>query len=221
MASSVRTIHCWSGPRSGSTAFMYSWDSRSDTRAVDEPLYAHHLTKRPALKRPYRDALLKAQSNDGEQVVEELCKGAASEADAAAGRTLVFAKHMAKQAVDLEIGGTCSGAGQRHVVLIRNPFKQLASFAAKHESAAHDETSLEELGLPQLLSIFNAVTSAGNAAPVVVDYDDLLAAPESMLRTLCAALEVPFDPAMLEWAAGPKECDGLWASHWCVVGRGA
>jgi hypothetical protein len=33
----------WSGPRNVSTALMYSFAQRSDTRAIDEPLYAHYL----------------------------------------------------------------------------------------------------------------------------------------------------------------------------------
>lgn len=38
-------INCWSTPRALSTALMYSFDQRPDCRAVDEPLYAHHLTQ--------------------------------------------------------------------------------------------------------------------------------------------------------------------------------
>ena len=32
-------ISLWSGPRSMSTALMYSFAQRSDTRVLDEPLY--------------------------------------------------------------------------------------------------------------------------------------------------------------------------------------
>eukprot|EP00750_Incisomonas_marina_P019570 INCI3580.5.p1 GENE.INCI3580.5~~INCI3580.5.p1 ORF type:complete len:608 (-),score=109.08 INCI3580.5:213-2036(-) len=216
----VRTVHCWSGPRSGSTAFLYSWDARADTAAVDEPLYAHHLSKRPNLFRPYRAELLAAQNSDGQQVLAELCRGpavpAASSAASSAAPSLLFAKHMAKHNIGLDLGqGGVAGPTQRHVVLIRNPMKQLLSFAAKGESKAHAETSLDELALPQLLDIFHTVGRApGASPPVVVDYDDLLRDPEPMLRALCQALDVPFDPAMLSWKAGPKECDGLWASYW-------
>lgn len=44
--------------------------------------------------------------------------------------------------------------------------------------------------------------------------DDLVREPEGMLRALCAALELPFDPAMLTWPAGPKPYDGCWAPWW-------
>ena len=38
--------------------------------------------------------------------------------------------------------------------------------------------------------------------------------PEGMLRALCAALDIPFDAAMLSWPLGPRETDGVWAKHW-------
>ena len=50
--------------------------------------------------------------------------------------------------------------------------------------------------------------------PPVVLSDDLVRDPEGMLRALCAALSLPFDPAMLSWPAGPKPYDGPWAPWW-------
>jgi hypothetical protein len=35
-----------------------------------------------------------------------------------------------------------------------------------------------------------------------------------MLRALCAALDVPFDAAMLSWPPGPRDSDGVWGPHW-------
>ena len=35
-----------------------------------------------------------------------------------------------------------------------------------------------------------------------------------MLGLLCAALEIPFSEAMLSWPPGPRDSDGIWASHW-------
>lgn len=44
--------------------------------------------------------------------------------------------------------------------------------------------------------------------------DDLVREPEGTLRALCAVLNLPFDPAMLAWPAGPKPYDGVWAPWW-------
>jgi len=43
---------------------------------------------------------------------------------------------------------------------------------------------------------------------------DILAAPEAMLRALCAALGIGFVPAMLNWPAGRRASDGVWAPAW-------
>ena len=43
MSEPVR-IALWSGPRNISTALMYAFAQRADTRVVDEPLYAHYLS---------------------------------------------------------------------------------------------------------------------------------------------------------------------------------
>ncbi len=40
-----------------------------------------------------------------------------------------------------------------------------------------------------------------------------------MLRRLCAALGLAFDPAMLAWPAGPRASDGVWGAHWYGGGR--
>jgi hypothetical protein len=48
----------------------------------------------------------------------------------------------------------------------------------------------------------------------VVDSADILVQPEPMLATLCSALGIAFDPAMLNWPPGRRETDGIWAAHW-------
>ena len=52
--------------------------------------------------------------------------------------------------------------------------------------------------------------------PIVVDTDVLRQHPREVLTELCLRLGVPFEEAMLQWEAGPKDYDGDWAGHWCV-----
>ena len=47
-----------------------------------------------------------------------------------------------------------------------------------------------------------------------VDAADVLRDPAAVLGRLCAALGIGFDPAMLSWAPGPRDTDGVWAPHW-------
>jgi hypothetical protein len=49
---------------------------------------------------------------------------------------------------------------------------------------------------------------------VVIDSHDVRAAPGPALQALCAAIDLPFDAAMLSWPAGGCADDGVWAAHW-------
>ena len=53
----MKAICLWSGPRNVSTALMYSFAQRSDTRVVDEPLYGHFL-RVSGTHHPGRDEVL-------------------------------------------------------------------------------------------------------------------------------------------------------------------
>ena len=43
----IKRICLWSGPRNISTALMYSFAQRTDTKVFDEPLYAYYLKHHP------------------------------------------------------------------------------------------------------------------------------------------------------------------------------
>src|SRR5262249_3763177 len=74
--------------------------------------------------------------------------------------------------------------------------------------------SLEDTGLPQQVEIVERVQGRSGKAPIVVDARDVLENPRAALTRLCAALDTPFDDAMLSWPAGPRDTDGVWAPHW-------
>ena len=264
MASEPIRVNAWSGPRSLSTALMYSFNSRSDTygryedalarrrrrrrldtrstpaqrgvlparkptrgkitppgpisprrsTGVDEPLYAHHLSTCPDIERPYRDELLASMNPDGAAVVSDVLMGSAP-------TPIMYYKHMAKQTINLDMAWAADPSC-RHVVLIRDPVKLAASFAAKEDEKVHSETSLDELGVVSLVQVFSKLRTVAAAAglppPIVLDSDDLTRDPEGTLKTLCAALGIPADDAamasMMAWPEGPKDCDGVWASYW-------
>ena len=79
----------------------------------------------------------------------------------------------------------------------------VASYRAKRENpTAHD------IGFAAQARLFERFPGP------VVDSADIRRDPEGMLRKLCDAIGLPFDPAMLAWDAGPKPFDGVWAPHW-------
>jgi hypothetical protein len=72
----------------------------------------------------------------------------------------------------------------------------------------------DDLGFRRQAELFDHVCRISGAAPPVLEARDVLEAPEAMLRRLCEALGVAFDPAMLTWPAGPRASDGVWGAHW-------
>jgi hypothetical protein len=90
-----------------------------------------------------------------------------------------------------------------HVHLLRHPARVIASYAAKREAP-----TLEDIGFVQQARLYDRIGG------LVIDSTDVRADPEKALRGLCTAIDLPFDPAMLEWPAGPRAEDGIWASHW-------
>ncbi len=79
----------------------------------------------------------------------------------------------------------------------------LASYAVKRE-----DVTAADLGYHRHLNLFHRLPGP------VIDSADIRAAPGPMLRGLCDAIGLSFDPAMLAWPPGPKAADGVWAPHW-------
>ena len=187
----------WSGPRNVSTALMYSFARRADTRVVDEPLYAHYL-RTTGVEHPGREAVLAAQDDDGERVVREVVLGACD-------RPVLFLKQMAHHLEGLDWGFLDRTA---NVLLVRDPEEVLTSLLA-----VLPEPVLRDTGLPLQARLAAHLRGRG-ADPPVLDARRLLSDPRGVLSRLCARLGLPFDEAMLSWPAGPRPEDGVWAPHW-------
>jgi len=193
-------IAMWSGPRNISTAMMYSFANRADTVASDEPLYAHYL-KTTGVEHPGADAVIAAGETDWRAVVRALS------GDIPGGATVWYQKHMCHHILEgMDLGW--AGA-MTHCFLLRDPREVLLSLSKKTDAVDAWAT-----GLPQQAQLIPAIEELTGRAPLVVDSRDILADPRRVLGELCARFGIPFDPAMLSWAAGPKDCDGVWAEHW-------
>lgn len=185
----------WSGPRTLSTAMMRSWGNRADTVVVDEPLYSHYLVA-TGIDHPGRPEIIASQPADWRTVVRSLIEDPLPR-----GRRIYYQKHMTHHMVAGIDRATLRPL--RHAFLIRHPRELLVSY-----SQVRTEPTLDDLGLRQQVELFE-----GFGGPVL-DSSDLLRAPEAMLRALCDALDVAFDPAMLAWPAGARDTDGVWAPYW-------
>jgi hypothetical protein len=188
----------WSGPRNISTAMMRAWGNRADCEVTDEPFYAAYLAT-TGLDHPMRAEVLAAQSTDWGECARLCADGL--------GAPVHFQKHMCQHMVPeapLEWMAAC-----RHAFLIRPPEAVAASFHRGWPGMRADD-----LGFRRQAELFDHVCQIDGAPPPVIEARDVLEAPEASLRALCAALGVEFDPAMLNWPAGRRAGDGVWAAHW-------
>ena len=197
----VTRIAMWSGPRNISTALMRSFENRPDCMVADEPLYAYYL-RRTGLQHPGGDEIIAAMDCEWRSVVEDLCH---KEPDS--GCSVYYQKHMTHHILpEVELGFTdCLS----NCFLIREPRRIIASYLR-----VRSEFTLEELGFPQQWKLFQRVADKFGEAPPVLDSAQVLQAPEKNLRALCGALGVEFSTKMLQWPAGPRASDGIWAPHW-------
>lgn len=190
-------VNLWSGPRNVSTAMMYSFAQRPDTRVVDEPLYAHYLYQ-TGIIHPGREAILAAQSVDGREVIREVILGQYD-------RPIVFFKQMTHHLLDLPVDFM---ARTKNILLIRDPVRVLTSYQKVIEMPR-----LDDIGIRQAAELHRMLTQQGWHV-AVLDSADLLLDPSKILQLLCSDLDIPFHEQMLQWEAGPRPEDGIWAQYW-------
>jgi hypothetical protein len=189
-------INLISGPRNISTALMYSFAQRSDTVVFDEPFYAVYLN-RSGVYHPGKEEVLAAQSTSEEEVRQQLFTEKS--------KPVVFIKNMAHH---IELLNEEFLAQVTNLFLIRDPKEIIASYAQVIEKPV-----MRDIGLAYQHDLFFRLRGLGQE-PVVIDSGLLLQNPEKILREACTRLGLDFSPAMLQWEAGPKPYDGVWAPHW-------
>ena len=192
-------IAMWSGPRNLSTAMMYAFGNRADCAVVDEPFYAAYLTA-TGIEHPMREEILASQPADPAEVIRRITGSNPAE------KPHFYQKHMAQHMVEGVDRGWLTEV--TNVFLIRHPARVVASYAAKREAPRFDD-----IGFWQQTELYEEITARGGN-PVVIDSHDIRENPEAMLRKLCDAIGLAFDPAMLHWPAGGHADDGVWAAHW-------
>ena len=196
---SVR-IAMWSGPRNISTAMMRSFENRSDTVVVDEPFYAAFLAETGA-NHPMRDEVLASQPTRWRDVANALSGPTPT------GAAVWYQKHMTHHM--LPDFGLDWANGCRNAFLIRAPEAVLASYTLKRENV-----TLADIGVERQRELFERECDRLGAAPPVIDSADVLADPRAILGKLCAAIGIEFSDRMLNWPAGKRESDGVWAPVW-------
>lgn len=185
-------IAVWSGPRNLSTALMYAFGNRPDFTAMDEPFYAAYLAE-SGITHPMKPEILAAHEADPNKVAK-----ACLDDGKKPHKYLKLMPHHMLDGFPIEWAQDCF-----NVHLIRHPARVIASYAAKRE-----DPTLEDIGFPQQAALFDQIGG------IVIDSHNIRQDPENTLKNLCTQIELPFNPAMLNWPVGPKAFDGIWASHW-------
>jgi hypothetical protein len=178
---------------------MYSFGQRNDTTIVDEPLYAHYLTQTGARSyHPGAEEVIASQQTDGNRVVQEVILGDYS-------TPVVFFKNMTHHLVDLDWEFM---EKTRNLILTRDPADMLLSYVKQVK-----QPTMQDVGYEMHLELIDFLNSR-QLPFFVIDSKDVLRHPKGKLKELCEFLEIPFEPAMLAWPAGPRPEDGVWAKHW-------
>ena len=192
-----KRICMWSGPRNVSTALLYAFNERSDTLAVDEPLYGYYLKDSGAVHPGGADVIANMDC-DGQRVVDEVVLGPCD-------KPVLFLKHMAHHLHGLDWGFL----GQTtNVILTRHPAEVITSLINQIPDAG-----LKDTGYDIQVALLDHLESVGQK-PIVLDAQQTLMNPPGVLKLLCDAVGIEFEPGMTSWPAGPKKCDGVWAPHW-------
>ena len=193
-------IAMWSGPRNISTAMMRSFGARPDCAVSDEPFYGAFL-KATGEPHPLAAETIADMDCDWGSVLKT------QSGDATYSAPIWYQKHMPHHmvgAVDIS-----DMPDHTHAFLIRAPERVVASYRAKNELR-----SSELLGFAQVREYFEREADRTGQAPPVVDSDGILENPAKVLEQLCVRLNIPWDPAMLQWEKGPHAADGVWGEHW-------
>lgn len=194
----MKAVCLWSGPRNVSTALMYSFAQRPDTRVVDEPLYGHFLRVTGTLH-PGRDEVMANVNCDGNAVMNELLS------ESSRGSGVLFMKQMAHHLVQVDKSFLAQTA---NIFLIRDPQQMLPSLTIQLP-----EAGLFDTGLKMQWELYEELVDSGQS-PAIIDSRELLLNPPDVLSRLCQHLGIPFFDDMLTWPAGPIDEDGIWAPHW-------
>jgi hypothetical protein len=178
---------------------MYSFAARADCAVVDEPFYGVYL-QRTGISHPMAAQIKSSMPTEARDVVAQITGTNPAQKDH------FYQKHMCQHMIE---GVDRSWMrNMKNVFLIRHPARVVASYAAKRE-----QPTLEDIGFEQQAMLFDELIALGET-PIVIDSFDVRQAPARMLRKLCAALGLVFEPSMLQWPAGGHLDDGVWASHW-------
>jgi len=92
---------------------------------------------------------------------------------------------------------------------LRDPAAVIASYAR-----GRAKFTIQDIGFLEQVDLYDEICEWADTPPAIVLSNDILTDPEGYLSAICESVNIPFDNAMLNWPAGPRDTDGVWAPHW-------
>lgn len=193
----TKRICLWSCPRNLSTALMYSFAQRTDTKVFDEPLYAYYLEK-SGVDHPGRDEVLANMETNPYRVIEDVILGDH-------GKDVLFFKLMTHFLIDLDESFMDH---TMNVIYIRHPALIINSYAK-----VRPQPNMDDIGVQAQRLLFERLTRRRKMT-ALLDSETLLKNPAATLSALCEKIGIEYQDSMLSWEAGGREEDGIWAKYW-------
>jgi hypothetical protein len=164
---------------------------------VDEPLFGYFL-KHTGVWRPSREEVLATMDTDPQKIMDSLLNPPTD-------MPVYFMKHMANHLIDLNLDFL---ANFENVLLIRDPKDMLLSYSENVK-----EPTLLDTAYKMQVDLLDFFTERGMPF-VILNAKNVLLNPERQVKTLCEKLNISFQDSMLEWEAGRRQEDGIWAKYW-------
>jgi hypothetical protein len=182
---------------------MRSWENRPDCSVVDEPFYAYYLqaTQHP---HPLFNEVLASQSVNYDDVAKNMSEGPCSS-------PIQYQKHMTQHMLEnCDLSWT---KNLRHCMLIRDP-----AYVVNSYTNSRGKCRAEDIGIKRQFELYQAISKLTGQDIPIVDSSAVLNYPEKIIPAMCAALNIECAEetknTMLNWPAGRRSSDGVWAEHW-------
>ena len=185
----------WAVPRSTSTAFEWMMRMRGDMECFHEPLgEAWYQGEEPLWPRATADSV-RTPGLTIQSVYEGLKK--------AAEKGPVFSKDFAHYISHLWTDEFLEPFN--HSFLIRDPAKTITSMY-KH----WPDVTMTELGFVEQRELFDRLADQIGKVPPLIDSDDLLEDPHTIVRLWSEAVGIPFLEESLSWEPGARDEVSWW-----------
>ena len=190
-----KILALWAVPRSTSTAFEWMMRQRGDMTCFHEPYgEAWYQGENPLWPRVTQDSV-RTPGLTLESVHRQMLDAAKEGA--------VFIKdfpHYLDHIWNDQFLGNFN-----HSFLIRDPAKTITSMYNKWPDF-HEK----EVGFPEQRALFDIIADKEGKAPPVIDSDDMLEDPFTMVRKWCESVGIPFLKHALDWEAGGDPSAHSW-----------